>query len=374
MIGYIDISRGSFQMKIVKKIIVVTMMLLAMLGTIGVAFHATTEVVEASASRVKLNKTKITLAVGKSYTLKASGSIKKATWSTSKKLVASISAKKVKSVKITAKNVGKSTISYKVGKKTYKCVVTVVNPKLSATKATITVGKTTTLSVTGGSGTVKWASNNTSVATVSNGIVKGIKKGTATITATSNGKKLTCNITVNAKASTPTPTPKPTATPVPKPTVHVHDQGSNVVYTPAQYGTPIKVTAPAGSTYYTLTGTFGVNRCNGCGLDVSDPDLAKNHAKEEGKKGNLACMGYSPVSEYKQDYLISTQLHHRWVQNASPILALITEYIVPIEGYFFTTPEIKPAMCYQYNYCTKCGAVWNESIQPATEAPSYYGY
>lgn len=48
----------------------------------------------------------------------------------------------------------------------------------------------------------KYKSSDTSVATVSSsGVVKGIKKGNATITATFNGKKATAKVTVSAKAT-----------------------------------------------------------------------------------------------------------------------------------------------------------------------------
>lgn len=46
--------------------------------------------------------------------------------------------------------------------------------------------------------TITWSSSNNSIVTVSNGVVTGIKEGTATITAnTSNGKSANCNITVS---------------------------------------------------------------------------------------------------------------------------------------------------------------------------------
>ncbi len=59
--------------------------------------------------------------------------------------------------------------------------------------------------------TITWKSSNPNIASVdSKGIVKGIRAGTATITATTkNGKKATCTV----KVSAPTPTPRPTATP-----------------------------------------------------------------------------------------------------------------------------------------------------------------
>lgn len=53
----------------------------------------------------------------------------------------------------------------------------------------------------------KYKSSDTSVATVSSsGVVKGIKKGNATITATFNGKKATAKVTVSAKAQETTGT------------------------------------------------------------------------------------------------------------------------------------------------------------------------
>lgn len=76
----------------------------------------------------KLNKTSLTLQKGKTYTLKLQGSKKKATWKTKNKKIASLSNKKKTSVKIKAVKAGKTTITAKVGKKTYKCKVTVVNP------------------------------------------------------------------------------------------------------------------------------------------------------------------------------------------------------------------------------------------------------
>lgn len=78
--------------------------------------------VSASAAKKqpKLNKTKLTLKVGKSTKLKVKNTKKKVKWSSSKKKVAT-----VKNGKVTAKKVGKTTITAKVGKKKLKCKVTV---------------------------------------------------------------------------------------------------------------------------------------------------------------------------------------------------------------------------------------------------------
>ena len=77
--------------------------------------------------------------------------------------------------------------------------------ELSKTSATLNVGSGTGLGISytavkGSkfSTTVKWTSSNTKVATVSNGYVKAVKAGTATITATLDGKQASCKITVKA--------------------------------------------------------------------------------------------------------------------------------------------------------------------------------
>lgn len=73
--------------------------------------------------------------------------------------------------------------------------------KISKTKNTIMAGKKTTLVITGTTSPITWASQNPAVATVENGVVKGIKKGTTIITASMDGITLSCTITVVAKMS-----------------------------------------------------------------------------------------------------------------------------------------------------------------------------
>ncbi len=72
-------------------------------------------------SKVKLNKTKLTIKKGKKYTLKLKGTTKKVKWKTSNKKIATVN----KNGKVTAKKKGKAIITAKVGKKTYKCRITV---------------------------------------------------------------------------------------------------------------------------------------------------------------------------------------------------------------------------------------------------------
>lgn len=76
-------------------------------------------------AKVALNKKKATITVGKTVTLKLSGTKKKVKWSTSSKKIATVSAKG----KVKGKKAGKATITARVGKKQYQCKVTVKNKK-----------------------------------------------------------------------------------------------------------------------------------------------------------------------------------------------------------------------------------------------------
>ncbi len=93
-------------------------------------------IVSAAASKSKkvaLNKTKLTLYTGKSYTLKLKNNKKKVKWSSSKTNIATVSSKG----KVKAKKAGKTTITAKVGKKKYKCKVT-VKVNYGSIKGTVT--------------------------------------------------------------------------------------------------------------------------------------------------------------------------------------------------------------------------------------------
>ena len=69
--------------------------------------------------------------------------------------------------------------------------------KINKKSASVYVGQTVTLKVTGTSAKVTWKSSNKKVATVNaNGVVTGRKKGTATIRAKVSNKTLKCKVTV----------------------------------------------------------------------------------------------------------------------------------------------------------------------------------
>ena len=78
--------------------------------------------------------------------------------------------------------------------------------KINKTKATVEVGKTVTLKITGAKkGTkIKWTTNKKAVATVSSkGVVKGVKAGSAKITAKVGKKNYNCTVTVKAASGAP---------------------------------------------------------------------------------------------------------------------------------------------------------------------------
>lgn len=100
--------------------------------------------------KVALNKTKLTLTVGKSYKLKLKNNKKKIKWSSSKKKVATVS----KTGKVKAKKAGTARITAKVGKKKYVCKVTVKNKK-KTTKTTTTKKPTVTKAPANNTNTVK---------------------------------------------------------------------------------------------------------------------------------------------------------------------------------------------------------------------------
>ncbi|NLW79060.1 MAG: Ig domain-containing protein, partial [Ruminococcaceae bacterium] len=163
-------------------------------------------------SAVKVTKPKSsTLKQGGSVTLKAvvspaKAGNKKVTWSSADTTIARVSSKG----KVTAVAPGKVKItatSAEGGKKgtvtlTVKAKVTGVS--LNKTEASIKAKSTVKLKATVAPSNaydkaVSWKSSKKSVATVSSkGVVKGLKKGTTTITVTTRDgkKKATCTVTV----------------------------------------------------------------------------------------------------------------------------------------------------------------------------------
>ena len=150
---------------------------------------------------VTLDKTSATVYTGKTASLKTTSNdaAKTVTYTTSNNAVATVSSTGVvKGVKA-----GTAVITATCGNAKATCKVTVKTStiKFAASAASVYTGKTVTVKATATpSATVTYTTSNKAIATVSStGVVKGIKAGTVTITATtSTGLKTTCKITVKA--------------------------------------------------------------------------------------------------------------------------------------------------------------------------------
>ena len=195
-----------------------------------------------AASKIKLNKSKITIKVGQSKKIKivgASKTHKKTRWKISNKKIVKMSAVKNDSVKITAVREGKAQITAQIGNKKYFCKITVKKAEetkqdgsdvtmdkptavptsvptavptpvvkkitsvvLDKTALNIDLGDSAALQAkvypedTTESREVSWSSSDTSVATVEAGTVTAIGEGRATITAKVGDQQANCEVNV----------------------------------------------------------------------------------------------------------------------------------------------------------------------------------
>lgn len=171
-----------------------------------------------AATSVKLDKDTLGLTTGSSATLTATvepvgATNKNVTWESSDSRVATVD----ENGKVTAVKAGNATITVTTedGKYTATCTVKVSPAPVAANGVTLTPDKTTlnvgekqTLTATvlpadATNKNVTWVSSDTSVATVENGVVTAIGKGTATITVTTadGGYTATCEVTVKLPVS-----------------------------------------------------------------------------------------------------------------------------------------------------------------------------
>lgn len=173
------------------------------------SFKVTVQKAAVKTTKITTTTKSLTLAKGATYKKLASSiavtpvtSKEKVTYSSSNKKVATVSSKGV----IKAKKAGTAKITVKSGSK--KVVVTV---KVTGVKTTKLSGVPAAKSVSKGKSfkikaiatpkntdeKITFKSSNKKVVTVtSKGVVKGLKKGTATITVQSGSKKMTCKVTV----------------------------------------------------------------------------------------------------------------------------------------------------------------------------------
>lgn len=174
----------------------------------GVQAECTVTVNSIAVTSVSLNKTKLDILVNDTETLVATVSPNNATdksvsWQSSNTSVASVSSNGV----VTAIASGTAQITVTAGSVSAQCTINVVPASISFTINSITLNRgeqkdlwailnPKSIPESG----ITWVSSDTSVATVSNGVVKAAKKGAATITArTVKGASCSVEIAVTGK-------------------------------------------------------------------------------------------------------------------------------------------------------------------------------
>ncbi len=183
-------------MKRIKMLTVVMLVAMFILGSVATPYLGTTATV--SAATVTISSKASTLEVSATKALKISGTKSKVTWSSSKKSVATVSSAGT----VSAKSIGKATITASVGGKKLTSIITVVpQVKISYKTYSLEKGNTKKLYISGTKSKIIWTSSNKAVATVSSyGTITPVAAGKATITASVDGKKLTCTLTVTEPA------------------------------------------------------------------------------------------------------------------------------------------------------------------------------
>lgn len=112
------------RVKSIKRISVLAISVLLLSLVSPTILPCSQNIITAETATVKLNKKKLNMNVGKTYTLKIVGTKKQPKFTSSNKKIATVG---LSSGKITAKKKGTTTISVKVGSKKLACKVT-VNP------------------------------------------------------------------------------------------------------------------------------------------------------------------------------------------------------------------------------------------------------
>lgn len=190
-----------------------------------------------ASSKIKLNRTNVTVYIGDSFTLKLKNSKNNPKWSSSKKSIATVNS----NGKITAKKAGVTKIVAKYDKRKYTCKVTVPRQYISKKSITLEIGENKEISIYGVSNNdnIVWSTSNKKIATVSDGIINGVNNGITTISGTTNngrGNTYKCKVVVYSYKY-----PAPNPTPIVKPTQTISPTNTPVI-TPAN--TPIVTQNP----------------------------------------------------------------------------------------------------------------------------------
>ena len=178
-----------------QKFLITLLLLFSLIFTVippDLSYSITAYAATTTSKTVSLNQTTVYLLQGETTTLKVTGTLKKVSWSSSDKRIATVSSKgKVKAV-----DLGNTYIKAIVNNKTYKCKVIVVDPSdiyLDPTASRVSVGGTgvnlnpssyyySSAAIKSMKLTYK-VSGNTGVKVSSKGIVTATKKGKFKVTA-----------------------------------------------------------------------------------------------------------------------------------------------------------------------------------------------
>lgn len=196
---------------------------------------------------------------------------------------------------------------------------------LKPTSLSLQEGKSSTVKATirpsdAANKSVKWSSSNTKVATVSNGVVKAVKAGSARITCTAqdgSGISASCSVTVTAK---PKATKPSTSTSTSSGGDGVPKVGDKVTlkgwYYYDSYGQ-----SPAGNRYSgvkngVVIDSYSASKYGGKGKNVGGYDV---HIKSaDGKYGDLGWVKLSQLSGYATGLKKATEEELAWTQENGP--------------------------------------------------------
>ncbi len=299
---------------------------------------------QAEAETVQLNKSKTTVYIGKSTTLKIKGTGKKVRWISSNKNIATISKKG----KVTGKKSGQVTITAKVGSRRYICNITVKKPQLSCKKKTLRVGKSFSIKMKGAS-VKEWTSSDESIVVVNQkGKVTAKQVGIGIITCRTKDEKFyPCMITVKESKEhvheyTGEITLAPTCS---SEGVETYTCSCGVSYSKNVAATSLHnyeavITAPHCSTY-----GYTTYHCKDCGYSYqSDFQLPLDHDMEEQVIHEVDedhCM------EYDKNYDVCKRCGYMYFQGGAGI-----------EKHTFTSVVIPPTETeqgYTLYTCSNCG-------------------
>ncbi len=169
--------------------------------SLAVGASAASAPMTAQAAALRISKKKLVLNKGNTYQLSICDTEGDEVWDwdmvwrSSNPAVAKVDY----SGEVMARKAGKAKITVELERRVYTCNVTVEAPKINKKKATLKVGGTCQLKMKNTRQKPRWTSSNRKVATVSaKGKVSAKKAGTARVSATVNGDKFTCKVTVKA--------------------------------------------------------------------------------------------------------------------------------------------------------------------------------